>query len=81
MAPSRLEAKEQEDMEEVTKEAQAEEVEVDEMMMEANHSTWILSLSATAMVSTVDPIPTLTVVTADPYQHVEKAQQLILLPQ
>ena len=47
-APSRLDAKEQEDMEEAAEEDPAEEVEVEEVATEANHSTSILSLSATA---------------------------------
>ena len=66
VAPFSLEAKGQEDMEETIEEAPAEDVEVDDVVTEANHSTLILSLSATATAAAVDHIPTLTAAVEDP---------------
>ena len=50
-APSRLKAKDQEDMEEAT----MEEASAEETVAEDNHSTLIHSLSATATVAADDP--------------------------
>ena len=66
LAPSGLEAKEQDDMEEAVEEALVEEVDADDVAVEVNHSTSILSLSTKSTAAVVDLVPALTTSAADP---------------
>ena len=66
LTPSRLEAKDWEDMEKPAGEAPAEELEADEGEAYANHSNLIPSFSTSSTVAAVYPIPTLMAAGEDP---------------